>query len=577
MATQRARDARLYGVSPEVVFTLKSAGQGNQNCSAFLRCIQVRTFFERIPDLDTKPSRTGRGFRSKRYVPVAPHRLLIRSQAESPTAKGGYMQILRRTLCLRARNLFLIALLCMLPCASFSQVAVGVSVTVAPPELPVYEQPICPAANYMWTPGYWAWDPGSGGYYWVPGTWVMAPAVGLLWTPGYWGWNNGGYLWNAGYWGPQVGFYGGVNYGFGYTGAGFYGGRWSGGYFSYNTAVVRVNTTVIHNTYVDRTVIRNTTVNRVSYNGGRGGIEARPTAAQEAAARQKRYGPITTQRQQATFARQDKANFASVNHGAPAHAALARPATSAADFKRAVPASGAKPVTANETRSANGRPATTSHPANETRSATRPESKPVTTRPANETHPASKSTPTHRTAESRPATKPATATKPSSEATPAHETRPTSTRPASTARPANETRPATRPAPAEHTAETRPAPKPAPAVKPAPETRQASHPATPPQPTVKSESRPAPVQQAKPAPQPRPESRAAPVQQAKPAPQPRPETRPEPQPHPSQSEAKPAPAPKPAPEARPSQSAARPAPQQHESAPRPSGEKPHPS
>ena len=28
---------------------------------------------------------------------------------------------------------------------------------MAPPELPVYEQPLCPQPNYMWTPGYWAW------------------------------------------------------------------------------------------------------------------------------------------------------------------------------------------------------------------------------------------------------------------------------------------------------------------------------------------------------------------------------------------------------------------------------------
>ena len=207
------------------------------------------------------------------------------------------MQILRWM-----RNLPLIALLCMLPCASFSQVAVGVSINLAPPELPVYEQPICPGANYMWTPGYWAWDPGSGGYYWVPGTWVMAPSVGLLWTPGYWGWNNGGYLWNAGYWGPQVGFYGGVNYGYGYTGAGFYGGRWNGRYFSYNTAVMRVNTTVIHNTYVDRTVIRNITVNRVSYNGGRGGIESASDGSPGSGGTREAFGrPVHAQELQRNF------------------------------------------------------------------------------------------------------------------------------------------------------------------------------------------------------------------------------------------------------------------------------------
>ena len=45
-----------------------------------------------------------------------------------------------------------------------------------------------------------------------------------------------GYFWNAGYWGPYVGYYGGINYGFGYFGIGFYGGYWGGGRFWYNRA-----------------------------------------------------------------------------------------------------------------------------------------------------------------------------------------------------------------------------------------------------------------------------------------------------------------------------------------------------
>src|SRR5271155_2273204 len=206
-----------------------------------------------------------------------------------PTAKGGYMQILRRM-----RNFPLIALLCMLPCASFAQVAVGVSITVAPPELPVYEQPVCPGANYMWTPGYWAWDPASGGYYWVPGTWVMAPAVGLLWTPGYWGWSSGAYLWNAGYWGPQVGFYGGINYGFGYVGTGYFGGRWTNGHFFYNTRVNNVNVHVTRNVYTKTVVVHNS---HVSYNGGHGGINTRPNAAQERFAREQHTALTSAQEQ----------------------------------------------------------------------------------------------------------------------------------------------------------------------------------------------------------------------------------------------------------------------------------------
>src|SRR5277367_3811061 len=90
-------------------------------------------------------------------------------------------------------------------------VGVFVNVGIAPPPLPVCVQPACPGLGYIWTPGYWAWDPTMNDYYWVPGTWALAPEIGFLWTPPWWGWNNGGYCFNDGYWGPQVGFYGGVN------------------------------------------------------------------------------------------------------------------------------------------------------------------------------------------------------------------------------------------------------------------------------------------------------------------------------------------------------------------------------
>jgi len=74
---------------------------------------------------------------------------------------------------------------------------IGISVSFGPPELPVYEQPICPSEGYLWVPGYWAY--GDDDYYWVPGTWVEAPEVGYLWTPGYWGWRDNGYYFNDGY------------------------------------------------------------------------------------------------------------------------------------------------------------------------------------------------------------------------------------------------------------------------------------------------------------------------------------------------------------------------------------------
>jgi hypothetical protein len=219
----------------------------------------------------------------------------------------------------------LFAVLLSLSSASFAQIAVGVAfnVRVAPPALPVYEQPICPGAGYLWTPGYWAWTDDDG-YYWVPGTWVMAPAVGLLWTPGYWGWSGGFYGWHAGYWGPQIGFYGGVNYGFGYGGVGFVGGEWRGGAFFYNTAVMRVDTVHITNVYVNRTVIVNNE-SHVAFNGGEGGITARPTAREEAYAREPHTAPVAAQMQHEHSASQNRQNFASENHGRPAIAATARP------------------------------------------------------------------------------------------------------------------------------------------------------------------------------------------------------------------------------------------------------------
>lgn len=181
-----------------------------------------------------------------------------------------------------------------MPPASSAQIAVGISVHVGPPPLRVVAvQPMCPGPGYLWTPGYWAYGPA--GYYWVDGSWVMPPQAGLLWTPGYWGWGGGVYAWHAGYWGAHVGFYGGINYGFGYFGTGFVGGHWDGGHFFYNTAVWHVNTHVIRNVYVDRTVIRDVHVNRVSFNGGRGGIVARPTPEEARYQNERHFGATPMQ------------------------------------------------------------------------------------------------------------------------------------------------------------------------------------------------------------------------------------------------------------------------------------------
>jgi len=209
-----------------------------------------------------------------------------------------------------------------LPMVASAQVSVGISVDVGPPPLPYYPQPYAPAPGYIWAPGYWAY--GSYGYYWVPGTWVLAPDAGMLWTPGYWGWREGFYWWNSGYWGPRVGFYGDIDYGYGYTGEGYEGGYWRGRDFYYNRAVSNVNVTYIHTTY-NRTVINNTTISRVSYNGGAGGTRVRATPEQEAFARERHIPATAAQMRQERVALSNPAQRFSTNHGKPEIAATARP------------------------------------------------------------------------------------------------------------------------------------------------------------------------------------------------------------------------------------------------------------
>jgi len=198
---------------------------------------------------------------------------------------------------------------------------VVLSISIAPPELPIYEQPEIPAPGYIWAPGYWAYGPD--GYYWVPGTWVEPPRVGFLWTPGYWGWRNGVYAWNAGYWGPHIGFYGGVNYGFGYGGSGYEGGRWNNGVFVYNRTVNNFGSVTITNVY-NQTVTNTTTV-RSSFNGGTGGTTVQPTPQEQAAASEQHVPATASQTQHEQTASTNKALLASVNHGNPTIAATSKP------------------------------------------------------------------------------------------------------------------------------------------------------------------------------------------------------------------------------------------------------------
>ncbi len=414
-----------------------------------------------------------------------------------------------------------------MPARSSAQV-VGVSITIAPPAIPIYEQPVCPSDDYLWTPGYWAY--GDDGYYWVPGTWVVAPEAGFLWTPGYWGWGDGAYRWNAGYWGPTIGFYGGINYGFGYGGVGFGGGYWQGGHFFYNTEVMNVNRTVIHNVYT-KTVV-NTTTTRVSFNGGNGGTTARPTAAEEAVAHERHIPATSEQTQHQHEASTNRAQLASMNQGKPAVAATAKPGQFSGSGVVAAKAAGGRYVPAKAATSSR---ATTSG-SKETRPSATKESKPAATK---ESKPAAtkESKPTA-TKESKPAatkeSKPAATKEPKPAAT--KESKPTATK---------ETKPAaTKESKPAATKETRPT-----ATK---ETKPAA--TKEPKPAATKEPKPAATKESRPAPQPRTESKPAPAQHESAPPK-------ESKPAPAQHESAP-----------PKES--KPAPAQHESAPPKESKKP---
>lgn len=253
---------------------------------------------------------------------------------------------------------FLLAFLILaIPASSFGQI--GIRVAIGPPMLPVYDQPICPGDGYLWTPGYWAYNDSVSDYYFVPGSWIQPPEVGFLWTPGYWGWGEGGFAFNEGYWGETVGFYGGINYGFGYWGGGYGGGRWNNGHFFYNTSVNHVDVVNIHNTYNEKVEVN--TESRVSFNGGKGGVEARPTSEQQAAAGQKHIPAVAAQTEHAQAARSNPEQRSAAISGKPAIAAAAKPGE-ANDEKKAEPAKEtSEPAKAGVTEAAT-EPKTVVHP-----------------------------------------------------------------------------------------------------------------------------------------------------------------------------------------------------------------------
>ena len=402
-----------------------------------------------------------------------------------------------------ARWLVLAAILCVIPASSYA--GVFISVGFAPPVMPVYEQPPCPEDGWIWTPGYWAY--GDDGYYWVPGSWVPAPYEGALWTPPYWGWNEGEYMFHPGYWGRHVGYYGGINYGFGYFGIGFVGGEWHEHHFAYNTAVVNVNRTVIRNVYVNKTVINNVTVvnnNRVAYAGGPGGIRHDPTRDERVAMHESHVAATPVQQQHFQAARMDRANYFKANNGRPQTVAVARPmpaprqgaAMNNGGNRNFNAQPGNRPVGPGQMQ---GRPAPGA--------VARPENRPAYQQPQ---RPVAGARP-----EMQPQYRPGPQSQPQAHPAPEYRPAPQQAHPAPQQR---YEQPQSRPAPQpQYRAAPQPRPEP-------PQYRQQAQP----------QYRPAPQPQYRQQPQPqyRPAPQARPEPQAHPAPQPRQESRPAPHPEP---------------------------------------------
>jgi hypothetical protein len=371
-----------------------------------------------------------------------------------------------------------------------------------PPPIPQYSQPECPGENYLWTPGNWSYA--SNGYYWVPGVWVVAPYIGALWTPPYWAFGGGRYHWHHGYWGQHIGYYGGINYGFGYVGRGYEGGYWNREHFAYNRSVNNVNVRVVQNVYNYR--VTNVTNVRVSYVGGRGGLNVRPTAAELAVLREPRIAPLPAQVQQMRQAEGNRAQFVSNQKERPETLVLARPL--ATEYKAPAPhpsevrgARSIAPVAA--TRVASPAQPQRMEPPSETRPGERP-------RPAERVMPAAPVVPgrqpmpnEHRQPQAAPAVR-APAVEP--------------------------TRPELAPR------SNAPVHAPAPESHPAPPNRTEQRPM--PQPRMQERSVPEPQMREKTAPAPRVEPRSEPQRAPEPKVE-RPAVKPAPEPHPKPEEKKP--------------------------------------
>ncbi len=83
------------------------------------------------------------------------------------------------------------------------QVQAGLVVPTQPPDNIVENPPADKPAGsqFVWVPGYWAWDSERNSYLWVSGCWRAVPP-NMYWVPGYWAKVPEGWQWVAGFWAP---------------------------------------------------------------------------------------------------------------------------------------------------------------------------------------------------------------------------------------------------------------------------------------------------------------------------------------------------------------------------------------
>jgi hypothetical protein len=215
-----------------------------------------------------------------------------------------------------------------------------------------------------------------------------------------------------------------------------------------------VNTTIVHNVYDYR--VTNITNVRVSYVGGPGGLNVRPTPSEMAVLREPRIAPVPAQVQHMRQAASNRAQFASANNGRPQAFAAAAPLATA--YRAPAPHPSAVPE---------ARPLP--------RIAARPQAAPVQQRAQAQPN-------------APPAAPPLRNERPEARTNSLPQTRPpVENRPE--ARPAPQPRAEERPAPQPRVQE-RPSPQPRAEERPLPEARQEARPA--PKPAPKKEEKPPP-------------------------------------------------------------------------------------